>query len=473
MSDENGGFKKVLNKRDILALAVGAEIGWSWVILSGFWLNLGGTLGAMLAFIIGGVLVIFVGLAYAELTVAMPQVGGGMVFCMRAMGKPGSFVSSWSIILGYVGVVAFESCAFPTVIQYIAPEIMKKGYMYTIAGFDVYMSWVAVGVVLSIIITAINYRGVKSAAIFNTILTCVIGGVGIALIAGSVVKGDIETAKPFFESGFKGVLRVAVMTPFMFVGFDVIPQAVEEIDLPVKKIGSMMILSIVIAVIFYVGVIMGVSLMMSKPELEVSTMPTAEAMKKIFFNLDAAATVLIIGGVAGIVTSWNGFFVGGSRAIYAMADAKMLPSFLGKIHPRYQTPGPVIILIGLISCIAPFFGRQMLVWLIDAGGFSTVITYLLVSISFLILRKTEPEMERPYRVKNGVPIGYTAAVLCIFMIILYMPGMSSGLAPVEFVLIGIWALLGAVFGITAKLKYGKGFGESEKLIQPIRIRNAK
>jgi amino acid transporter len=474
MSDGNVGFKKVLNLGEVLALAFSAMIGWGWVILSGDWIQRGGSMGAILGFVIGGILVIFVGLTYAELTVAMPKCGGELVFSMRALGKGGAFICTWTIILGYVGVVAFEACAFPTVIQYIAPDLLNKGYLYTIAGWKVYASWVAVGVGLSVIITVINYIGIKPAAIFNTILTVVIAGVGIALLAGSSISGNMQTAQPFFTSGFKGILSVAVMTPFMFVGFDVLPQASEEINVPIKKVGNVLILSIVMALVFYTAVIFAVSRVMTGADLAGSSLATADAMKKAFFNIDAMSKVLIIGGMSGILTSWNAFFVGGSRAIYAMAEGKMLPAFLGKLHPKYKTPGPAIILIGIISCIAPFFGRRMMVWLTDAGGFGVVVAYLLVSLSFLILRKNEPEMARPYKVQGGIFVGTVAVALAIAMAVLYViPVFGTNLIPQEWGIVGAWLVLGIIFGIYAVKKNGKAFGESVNLIQPLKTRNAK
>jgi amino acid transporter len=464
-------FKKVLNKGEIFALAFGAMIGWSWVILSGDWIRTAGTLGAVLAFVIGGFLVLFVGLTYAELTVAMPKCGGEHVFSMRALGSGGSFVCTWAIIIAYIGVAAFEACAFPTVVQYIFPGFMK-GYLYTVAGFDVYASWMVTGLILSVIITVINYIGVKPAAVFNTILTVVIAAVGIALVGGSVVRGDPQTAQPLFDNGFKGILSVAVMTPFMFVGFDVIPQAAEEINVPLKKIGGVLLLSIFMAITFYVLVIIAVSLVMTKPDLEASSLATADAMKRAFFNSDAAAKVLIIGGMAGIITSWNSFFVGGSRALYAMAEAKMLPQFLGKLHPKYRTPSNAILLIGAICFIAPFFGRRMLVWLVDAGSAATVIAYFLVSLSFLILRKNEPEMARPYKVRFGTFVGVMAVAMGAFMLILYIPGMPSGLTVEECIIAGIAVVLGAVLGISAKTRYGTEFGKAEGLLHPIKQRKA-
>lgn len=456
---EDSKFERVLSKKDIFAIAFGAMIGWGWVVMAGDWIKGAGTLGSIMAFIIGGIMVLFVGLTYAELTAAMPQCGGEHVFSLRALGKNGSFVCTWGIVLGYVGVVAFEACAFPTVIQYICPGFLK-GYMYTIARFDIYASWVAVGVVASIIITIINYFGAKSAAKLQTILTISIAAIGVALVAASGFSGNIENTKPLFTDGVGGILTVAVMTPFMFVGFDVIPQAAEEINVPFKKIGKIMILSIVMAVIWYIMIIIAVSMVMTKSQLDTSTLVTADAMKNAFFGSEMAAKVVIIGGMAGIVTSWNSFFMGGSRAIYSLAESKMLPGFLAKLHPKYKTPTNAILLIGVISVVAPFFGRAMMVWLTDAGSFGVVVAYVLVSMSFLVLRFREPDMIRPYKVKCGKIIGGIAVLLSGFMMLLYLPGMPSGLVKEELIMVGAWTVLGIIFYSIAKLKYSD-FGVHE------------
>lgn len=456
---EDSKFERVLSKKDIFAIAFGAMIGWGWVVMAGDWIKGAGTLGSIMAFIIGGIMVLFVGLTYAELTAAMPQCGGEHVFSLRALGKNGSFVCTWAIILGYVGVVAFEACAFPTVIQYICPGFLK-GYMYTIAGFDIYASWVVVGVIASIIITIINYFGAKSAAKLQTILTISIAAIGVALVAASGFSGNIENTKPLFTDGVGGILTVAVMTPFMFVGFDVIPQAAEEINVPFKKIGKIMILSIVMAVIWYIMIIIAVSMVMTKSQLDTSTLVTADAMKNAFFGSEMAAKVVIIGGMAGIVTSWNSFFMGGSRAIYSLAESKMLPGFLAKLHPKYKTPTNAILLIGVISVVAPFFGRAMMIWLTNAGSFGVVVAYVLVSMSFLVLRFREPDMIRPYKVKCGKITGGIAILLSGFMMLLYFPGMPSGLVKEELIMVGAWTVLGIIFYSIAKLKYSD-FGVHE------------
>ena len=298
-------FDKVFSAWDILVIAFGAMIGWGWVVSSGDWITKGGVLGAALGFAIGGVMIFFIGLTYAELTAAMPQCGGEHVFSHRAMGPVGSFICTWAIVLGYVSVVCFEACALPTIITYIYPGFLK-GYLYSVAGFDIYASWLAVAIIMSLLITYINIRGAKTAAVLQTVLTVIIGGVGILLIVASVVTGDTSNLDgQLFLGGdkltsFKAVIAVAVTTPFFFIGFDVIPQAAEEINVPLKKIGTMMLLSIVMAVTFYALVIMAVGYVLNHTEIETamsgSGLVTAYAMAKAF-NSSIMSKVLIVGGM--------------------------------------------------------------------------------------------------------------------------------------------------------------------------------
>src|SRR5690625_3676080 len=100
-------LKTILGNKDVLALAFGAMIGWGWVVTAGLWITEAGSLGAIIAFLIGGLLVVLVGLTYAELTSALPLAGGELVFSYKAMGRVASFVTTWAVILGYVSVVSF------------------------------------------------------------------------------------------------------------------------------------------------------------------------------------------------------------------------------------------------------------------------------------------------------------------------------------------------------------------------------
>src|SRR5699024_1243590 len=130
-------------------------------------------------------------------------------------------------------------------------------------------------------------------------------------------------------------------------------QAAEEINLPPRNIGKLLIFSIILAVIGYVAIIYGVSPVLDASEMSDSNLVTADAMSKAFGNSQMKGNILVLGGIGCILPSWIGFYVGGSRAIYALAKAGMLPKSLGKLHPTYNTPHRAIILIAVLSTIAP------------------------------------------------------------------------------------------------------------------------
>jgi len=438
-------LSKILGNKDVLALAFGAMIGWGWVVTAGIWITEAGSLGAILAFLIGGVLVGLVGLTYAELAAALPLAGGEFIYSFKAMGRAASFVTTWALILGYISVVAFEAVALPTVFEYLIPNY-SKGFMYTLAGWDVTATWAGVGILGSIAITWINYRGIKFSTSIMFILTLLIALAGVLLITGSSFGGAQANMQPFFEKGTAGLLTIIIMTPFMFVGFDVIPQAAEEINLPQKRIGQLLIFSVLLAVAWYVLIIFGVSRILNPAQLLESELVTADAMAVAYGNSRLMGNVLVLGGIGGILTSWIGFYIGGSRAIYALARAGLIPRWLGDLHPRYHTPHKAILLIGVISTAAPLLGRPALVWLVDAGGLALVVAWFMVAVSFLILRKREPNMVRPFHLRAGVPIGWAAVIMSIFIGILYMPGMPSSLVwPYEWAIVIIWAIVGLVF----------------------------
>lgn len=472
--EQKSKFDKVMGAWDILVIAFGAMIGWGWVINSGDWITTAGFMGSIIAMLIGGLMVFFVGLTYAELTSAMPQCGGEHVFSYRAMGPTGSFVCTWMIILGYVATSAFEATALPTVITYLFPKF-NQVYLYSIAGKDIYLTTILLGVGVAVLITFINIRGAKTAAILQTVLTAIIAIAGILLVVGSAINGDgANITGQMWESGtgttLGSVFKVACMTPFLFIGFDVIPQAAEEINVPYKKIGKIMLLSIFLAVAWYLLIIFAVCYIMPQSAIaqEMSSqngLVSAKAIE-IAFRSPLMGKVLIIGGLCGIITSWNSFLMGGSRALYSMGESLMIPKMFGKLG-KHKTPEAAIILCGIACVAAPFFGRGVLVWLVDAASFGCVIAYMFVSISFCILRKKKPEMVRPYKVKAGRFVGVMAVLMAGFMTLLYIvpASFSAALVWQEWVVVGIWLALGVFFYFYSKKKYGAEFGRDIFIVE--------
>ncbi len=460
------GLNKVLNSAEVLIMAFGAMIGWGWVVSSGEWIESAGVFGTAIGFVIGGITIYFVGMCYAELTSAMPA-GGELLFSYKALGKNVAFICSWTMLLSFVGVVCFEACSLPTVIQFIFPSFLK-GYLYSVGECDIYFSWLLLACIIAGLITFTNIKGLKAAMKLQTVLTAMIALAGIILVAASVLMGDSSNLKGqlFLSSdpldSIKGCLSVAAVAPFFLFGFDVIPKAAEEINVPLRKVGKILLLSIILAVSFYALVVIAIGFALDKNGIAASSqglgLAAADALSKLF-NSKAMANVVIIGGICGIVTSWNSFLIGGSRTMYYMARANMLPSPLGRLHQKYQSPSGAILLIGIISAAAPFFGRQMLVWISNASSFACCIAYFISSLSFLVLRVKEPLMARPFKVKHWKTVGFSAMLLSTLMILGFvLPNTGADLSFQEWIIILTWSVFGLLFYLFSRAKYKERFG---------------
>jgi basic amino acid/polyamine antiporter, APA family len=321
----------------------------------------------------------------------------------------------------------------------------------------IYLDWIVIGIVGAVIIGIINFFGVKSAAFIQTVFTLFILIAGLMLIFGSLFSPNVPvTSTEVWDRGkmSTGLLAVIVMTPFMFVGFDVIPQAAEEINLPFKQIGKILILSVLLAVVWYTAIIYSVGTTLTASELEGNALAPAIAIQKIYAGA-WAKKLLILAGLAGIITSWNSFFVGATRAIYAMGHSGMLPKVFAILNPKFKSPVTAIVFVTGTSILATLFGKEAMGWLVNAGGLGIVISWSLVALSFYQLRKIEPHMDRPFKVFLGKWVGALAFLSSLGLVYLYLPGNASALNTIEWSIVGAWLFIGLLLYALANRSFGR------------------
>lgn len=462
------GFKRSLGTWTTLALGVGAMVGFGWVTLVGGWIDDAGTFGAAGAMLAGGIMMAIVALVYSEMVAAMPKAGGEHNYILRALGPRWSFIGSWGITGGYATVVAFEAVALPTALSYVVP--LDNVFLWSISDSEVFLTWALVGSVTAILITIINIVGVKIAGSFQMFVVIFLFVVGFLQIFGSFSAGEVAKMEPLFNNSWAGFFAVLVIVPFMFVGFDVIPQTAEEVNLPPKKTGQIAFISVIIAALWYIMIILTVSSALTPEQVNNSSLPAADSMATLF-NSQLFGNLMVAAGVSGIITSWNSLQMGASRLMYSLAHGGMLPAWLGKLHPKFGTPVNALLVLGGIAALAPFFGQKALGWIVDAGSPMIVIAYLLVSVSFVVLRKREPNMPRPLRVGGkgglGVVIGATAIAITAFLVVLYLPGMPASLSVQPWIIFGLWWLVGAVFFVSIPSGVKPGPNAEEELLQKV------
>ncbi|HIX01014.1 MAG TPA: APC family permease [Candidatus Nesterenkonia stercoripullorum] len=464
-SGEERHFKRSVSNLGVFCLGFGSMIGFGWIVLTGGWISEAGAGGAALAFLIGGGMMALVGLVYGELASAMPLAGGEHNYLLRGFGPRLALLGSWGIIGGYVTVSMFQSVAVPRAVNYLFPDLSQIP-MYSIGGEPVYLTWALVGTATAVVLTWMNIRGMKGSSLFQTSIIMFLLLVAVIMLISTLFAGKVENVQPVFANGSVGVVAVLVVVPFLFVGFDVIPQSAEEANVPPRQLGKLILISVLGATAFYIVIVLTTAFAAPADQISGFDLATGDALAYMLDN-DVWGHLVIAGGLAGVITTWNAFMVGASRLMWAMASCGMIPKWFGRMHPTNGTPVNALLFLGIVTGVAPFFGLAMLDWAVDAGGPSIVITYFMVALVFLILRKREPDMERPMRVgrkgSTGVVVGVLAAAATAGMLVLYVPGLPAQMGAAPWIIFAAWWIAGVIFALRLPGGIAPGHDAEERL----------
>ena len=448
MGDDRAVLSRVLGRTDVIAIGFGTIIGWSWMVMSASWITGAGFLGAIMAFLVGGAVILMIGFMYGELTAAMPFAGGEFVFANRAFGRRMAFVTGWIMVLAYIGVAAWEGIALATALDSILP-IPRILFLWEISGYNVHLSWAIVGAAGALAVTLLNLFGIRPAVLFQVMATAAIFVVVLVLFFGGISLGDTENIGELF-TGARGFLSVLFLIPAMIIGFDVIPQSAEEMNIEPKEIGRMISVCIIMGILWYCILIVGVGLAAPVEIRTSSTVPTADIAGYLFGN-EVFVTVFVIGGILGIFTTWNGFFMGATRLIYAMGRAGAMPSIFGRLSSKNRIPWVAVLFVGFLCMAAPFLGKNALIWLVDTSSVCALAAYALVAMAFVAIRRKEPELDRPFRVRGGAafPFIIVAFALCYCVADLVFILLEPAQTP-EIIILAVWVVLGLLFSLACR-----------------------
>jgi basic amino acid/polyamine antiporter, APA family len=465
-------LKKSIGGLGFFSLAFGSMIGIGWVTAMGGWLTHAGPVGAILGFALGGTLMIFIGLCYAELTPMLPLAGGEVAYAYKASGTGKAFFFGWFLAFGYISVSAFEAISIGLILSYMLPWI-DVWPLYEVGGATVYASHLALAFLFTGCITGINYVGVRWAAGLQILLTGSFVVVAMIFIAAGLMGGELgHVDPPFAAVGTVGVLggiaAVFVTAPFWYVGFDTIAQGAEEAkgDVAPRRLGTLILVSIVGATVFYLALILAVAMTGPWTAIVDGRLPTAEAFGAAFGS-PLLVNLVLIAALIGLFTSWNGFFLAGTRVLFALGRGRMVPEWLGATHPRFGTPGNAILLAGVVTFLGAMLGRGAMLSFVDVGSFCIALAFFGVAHSTLRLRKTEPEMARPYRIPGGSVVPRLALAGAFFILaVMLIPGTGATLGwPLEWMILIGFALLGTLFWILGKgLRARTSEVERERLV---------
>ena len=465
---------KDIKLHHLFAIGFGTMVGVGWIMLAGGWIETAGTLGASIAFFGGAIAVIIIGLCYGEMGMLFPHSGGEVVYAYEGFGTVVSYAMGWFLVLIFVAACAFEAVSTAWILGAIFPSLNQGYFLYEFLDAPITVPSLIIGIGGTIFLTWLNLRGGKTAAKFqNYVIILFICSAAIFILTG-IVSGSLENAKPFFieskaGSIWPGVLAVLATVPAWYGGFNAMLQGLGE----VKNTGAskdftrLLMITLFAAALFYIGVILSVGMTVSREELLSSELPVASAFFSAFSNPIMGYSVLVT-GLLGLITTWNAMLFAGARVLFGLGRARMLPIMFAQVHPRYGSPSKAIIFIGVLGAFGALAGNNVIEPMIHLIGVCFSIAYLVVTLSVLRLRKTNPSLHRPYKVP-GYPIvpwiGVLFAVIFLILAVINIINSSPLVVPLEFIVLALWVLLGYACWIgTTKVRCSISDKERQRLI---------
>ena len=452
MSKTNGKFKKAMRPIDVWGLALGAIIGWGCFVLPGSaFLPKAGPLGTAAGMLIGALLIIVIALSYGYLIRNFPVSGGEFIYAKEAIGKRNAFVCGWGMILAYWSLIPLNATALALISRYLFPGIVQQGLLYQIAGWDVYAGEVLLASAFIIIMALVNIRGIKQAAWLQTAIALTLVGCICILTFFIMGKADWSNLSPGFPEGrhwWKGVFSIVAMAPWAFIGFDCIPQSAEEYNFSHKKSTGIMISSILVASVLYIAVCTFTSAGLEPwQELlaERNNWPTGYVVRNT-----VGLVGLVVLGIAmfcAVISGMNAFYISTSRLMYAMAEEGSLPKWFGHLSPNYGTPRNAILFTMIASLFAPWFGREILLWIVDMTSVGAAIVFAYTTISAAIIAKRNNH-------KGQMWLGFIGCLISLFFLsLLLIPGMPGYLTFQSRVVLIAWIGIGLLFYLSIRKTY--------------------
>ncbi len=425
-------LKRAVGPLSLTALGVGAIVGTGIFVVVGEGLREAGP-AVILSFVLAAVVCLFSALSYAELASSIPVSGSAYTYAYATLGEVVAWMIGWDLILEYgVSVAAIavgwgaNLNAFLEITFGIAlPERLTTSLPD--GGINI------PAVVIVLLITLLLMRGVKETANLNTVMVFIKLGVLAMFIGLAFTAFNADNLQPFAPQGSGGILAAAALIFFAYIGFDAVATGSEEAknpkrDLPIAIIGSLLICTII-----YVLVSVAAVGALPAAQLGASEAPLSEALEE-GAGLPWAAALTAFGALVAITSVLLVILYGQTRIFFAMARDGLVPESWATINARTGTPVKLTLGFGIFAAlVAAVLPLGAIIEMVNIG---TLFAFIIVNIGVMVLRRTRPDMERPFK----VPIPYIwcpiGVLLCLYLI--------SGLPLATYIRFVGWLAVGLV-----------------------------
>ncbi len=477
-------LQKTLSPISVWAIAFGCIIGWGSFINPGKkFLPNSGVAGTAIAMVLGALVMVVIAFSYAYLVPKFPKAGGEFTFTKNCFGKNPAYICGWFLVAAYLTNVPMNSTAIGLIVDGIdgSADILKFGFHYQIAGFDVWMGEMIFAMSILLLFGFLNIIGVKKAGFIQTVLAatlavcaftlCITGlvsakakGINMTPIWGFdktvaiAAKATTENINDFAHTGTQGVISAILATfaiaPWAFVGFDTIPQAAEEFKFSYKKVMGIMCIAIAFGCFVYTSNnTVAAAALKNWPERVMNgewvLLVAAEELMGIFGKI-----VIGVGVSCAVLSGIMGFYLASSRLMYSMSRDGFLPEWFGKIDEKYQTPKNAMIFCILISLSGPILGREALGWFVDMSAIGASIGYFFTCASTLVVIKKD--RDGTTKLKIMAIIGIIFSISFIILQLIPIPGLSGvNFGEESYIMLIVWIVIGFIFYLKQRKKFIK------------------
>lgn len=388
-------------------------------------LEQGGTLGLAIATFFIIIMYVTFTFSYAELACSIPKAGGAFDYANRALEKDIGFIAGMAQNIEFIFAPPAIAFAIGAYFNLFFPQIPI----------------LAIAIFGYIVFTALNIYGVKAAAIFELVITILAVGELLLFTGITIPHFKIENLQHnALPHGWQGIFAAIPFAIWFFLAIEGVANVAEEAVNPQRTIligfGSAILTLVILCVLTFassVGV-SGWEAIVYKADGTTSDSPLPLALGHIVGSNNVLYHVLITVGLFGLVASFHGIILAAGRSVFEFGRVKFAPAFIGKIHPKFQTPSNALLTNMVIGIIALLTGKTSEIITISVFGALTL--YIVSMISLLQLRKKEPQMARPFKVP-WYPVFPVVALVIAIVSFIAMTIFNVELAVIYFVLLGI------------------------------------
>ncbi|WP_373941863.1 APC family permease [Vibrio chagasii] len=420
---------KSIGKVELFTVALGSVIGWGAFMLPGnFFLKNAGVINTAIGFIISVIMIAFIEKSYSIMMSKHNDIGGEYTYAKHTFGNKVGFFTGWLLLLAYISIIPLNATAVPMVFEKIFPFYNKGTLLYTIIEFPVYLNDLILSLSFIVFFTIIQLKGVNFSTKMQNITVFLLLASVIYLLFFSIIKLE-QVQWDNFESNFGSlnlelVVRIIAFAPWAFIGFDTVAQLTSETKSNPKAASLMALIAVVFGALVYNTLNIITAFGLAAEDINSSGWATGDAV----YNLLGGVALFIIGVAmfGAVLSGLNGFFMSSSRLSIAMLKGSN-ECLMKEKHKK------VILFIGFVALIVPFFGRNALFWFVDVSSVGASIAYLVTCAA-------------AYKVcissKNKIisVLGIFSSLL--FLLFLLTPFLNSNIPLISIKILIVWIVIG-------------------------------